>query len=835
MNSGSRCARCSCVEKLDALDLCIGFMLVLDDLYTDRKRARRKEQERYDRSRRRHRDLCAAFAAGDVYKAKKILDNLPSRSRLRCCMGQDPPEPVDLAQPDKQGYLPVHHLALGVTLPGTCAAAARDAERAKLLNLLFHPDRQLASGNVLTVVTLQLATPMHLCAQSGSVAVMRCILRRTASNPGLLSARDKQNYTPLDYAVRSMQWEAARLLIEHEQLKHSSVFQKVLSKPEWRNLASAKPFWGSGVEEQCATRAPAQNFLLTALGRVFRSVLEQYINTPEERKMREAARSRESQQGLEVNCLEGDEQIHAHRKKLRYQVSRVLKVSGNEAEQLLQEFGYDYEKLLQHYSKAEDHNSDSSLDSPRRADQCAAFPAPSLSTEAACPVCWCQLDSDTLSFAAACGHQGCVECWREYVKVKIEDGEVHSIRCIEVGCNYKLNELDVKQLISGPIYNRYLELSNAHFVAVNPQLRWCPNPACAQALEVDAMGGDFSKDAMDAKRALNITCQCGTALCWQCGKSAHEPAACEMMDLFVDKLMPLSKQEAQTRNEGWIASNTQMCPRCRAPIQKTAGCNHMTCTVCSNHFCWVCMRPWQEHSLETGGAYRCTLVSSAPTGSTENLPAPPTSEFLIQDLSAFQWAAKHFVEFNEALDVSPQQLAAAQTLLECTGPTSAAVGVLEMDLPSFHGVLTSARRTLAHSYVFSYFLQTRGTGGGRSKLRYVILLQSRLEAALDQLTAVCRRVCQLIPEPERTLHRIQNPCDGSTKRRRRWWRAWRNRCDPESSAASSTETEVTQLFYEVWGLYSYRKQIALILSQLESTSQAMCYSVRSGICRPPSP
>lgn len=66
MNSGSRCARCSCVEKLDALDLCIGFMLVLDDLYTDRKRARRKEQERYDRSRGRHRDLCAAFAAGEI-------------------------------------------------------------------------------------------------------------------------------------------------------------------------------------------------------------------------------------------------------------------------------------------------------------------------------------------------------------------------------------------------------------------------------------------------------------------------------------------------------------------------------------------------------------------------------------------------------------------------------------------------------------------------------------------------------------------------------------------------------------------------------------------------
>ncbi|KAG8731354.1 hypothetical protein FRC11_004415, partial [Ceratobasidium sp. 423] len=37
--------------------------------------------------------------------------------------------------------------------------------------------------------------------------------------------------------------------------------------------------------------------------------------------------------------------------------------------------------------------------------------------------------------------------------------------------------------------------------------------------------------------------------------------------------------------EGW-----KKCPGCQAPIEKSEGCNHMTCTTpaCNTHFCWVC-------------------------------------------------------------------------------------------------------------------------------------------------------------------------------------------------------------------------------------------------------
>ena len=44
---------------------------------------------------------------------------------------------------------------------------------------------------------------------------------------------------------------------------------------------------------------------------------------------------------------------------------------------------------------------------------------------------------------------------------------------------------------------------------------------------------------------------------------------------------------AASQSESWVTKNTKACPGCRAPIQKNGGCNHVTCTRCQGHFCWV--------------------------------------------------------------------------------------------------------------------------------------------------------------------------------------------------------------------------------------------------------
>ena len=49
----------------------------------------------------------------------------------------------------------------------------------------------------------------------------------------------------------------------------------------------------------------------------------------------------------------------------------------------------------------------------------------------------------------------------------------------------------------------------------------------------------------------------------------------------------------------WLKANTRPCPHCKAPIEKNDGCNHVVCKSCSFEFCWVCMKAWYLHTIET--------------------------------------------------------------------------------------------------------------------------------------------------------------------------------------------------------------------------------------------
>jgi len=53
-----------------------------------------------------------------------------------------------------------------------------------------------------------------------------------------------------------------------------------------------------------------------------------------------------------------------------------------------------------------------------------------------------------------------------------------------------------------------------------------------------------------------------------------------------------SQLDLQTHH--WLMLNTRPCPRCRVPIQKQGGCNHMLCRACKATFCWACMREGQR-------------------------------------------------------------------------------------------------------------------------------------------------------------------------------------------------------------------------------------------------
>jgi ankyrin repeat/IBR domain-containing protein 1 len=60
----------------------------------------------------------------------------------------------------------------------------------------------------------------------------------------------------------------------------------------------------------------------------------------------------------------------------------------------------------------------------------------------------------------------------------------------------------------------------------------------------------------------------------------------------------------------WIVKNSKPCPnvKCKAPIQKNEGCNHMKCSKCKHEFCWVCREEWKKHNSATGGYFKYAVI-----------------------------------------------------------------------------------------------------------------------------------------------------------------------------------------------------------------------------------
>ena len=93
---------------------------------------------------------------------------------------------------------------------------------------------------------------------------------------------------------------------------------------------------------------------------------------------------------------------------------------------------------------------------------------------------------------------------------------------------------------------------------------------------------------------MTVRCHCGLTFCFSCKQDDHVPALCDHMRDWAKK----EKDDSETAN--WITANTKDCPKCKSPIEKNGGCNHMTCRPaaggCGHEFCWLCFGDWRGHT-----------------------------------------------------------------------------------------------------------------------------------------------------------------------------------------------------------------------------------------------
>ena len=53
--------------------------------------------------------------------------------------------------------------------------------------------------------------------------------------------------------------------------------------------------------------------------------------------------------------------------------------------------------------------------------------------------------------------------------------------------------------------------------------------------------------------------------------------------------------ERDPTSDKWLSKHSKDCPNCGVPIQRTAGCMHMTCAVCKYEFWYTCTCRYPRH------------------------------------------------------------------------------------------------------------------------------------------------------------------------------------------------------------------------------------------------
>ncbi|KAF8845404.1 hypothetical protein BDN67DRAFT_993632 [Paxillus ammoniavirescens] len=235
--------------------------------------------------------------------------------------------------------------------------------------------------------------------------------------------------------------------------------------------------------------------------------------------------------------------------------------------------------------------------------------------------------------ALQCGHVFCRECLAEMWGLHVKEGEVARVGCPEVDCGKEVGgaegetnglreavEEEVRAVLSENEVKRWRWLRKKRDLERDPTMIHCPMEFCQEPVpkpkpeqSKNGARGDAEED--DSGWARLRTCgSCGYSFCAFCRRTWHGPLTpCPLpltskflLDylsappgsperLAIERrygrsnvLKLLRQHEEEQENRKWMNASTMPCPGCEVRVEKSMGCNHMTCAKCGTHFCYRC-------------------------------------------------------------------------------------------------------------------------------------------------------------------------------------------------------------------------------------------------------
>lgn len=200
-----------------------------------------------------------------------------------------------------------------------------------------------------------------------------------------------------------------------------------------------------------------------------------------------------------------------------------------------------------------------------------------------CPICICPVELSQIYRLEYCGHAYCRDCLKDQILNAINDKKF-PIECEVEGCGKDIVIRDINIQIKQRAFTskRLVTAAVDALVAKNGRsYHYCLTPNCEMVYKISSNGELF-------KCPL-----CSCRICTTCHVQYHDGMSCAMYN---------SAGRTDESIKKWLSKNPdnrKICPKCGISIEKLEGCNHVTCTACDAHICWICL----EFFAESGQCY----------------------------------------------------------------------------------------------------------------------------------------------------------------------------------------------------------------------------------------
>jgi len=235
-------------------------------------------------------------------------------------------------------------------------------------------------------------------------------------------------------------------------------------------------------------------------------------------------------------------------------------------------------------------------------------------------------------FLLSCSHVFCRACLEDFWKLCITEGDVGRVGCPDPKCvkeGREANEEEVRRVVTEEEVRRWKWLRQKRMLERDPGMVHCPMSVCQRPVPKP----EHIEEESGWER-LRTCPQCNYSFCVYCKRTWHGPLTdCPLTatEQFVQEYIALPEDSAERvlierrygkanvrrlvarykeeqANRAWLEESSTPCPSCRVRVEKSHGCNHMTCAKCQQHFCYRCgdklsaSNPYEHFSTP---GYRC--------------------------------------------------------------------------------------------------------------------------------------------------------------------------------------------------------------------------------------